>query len=100
MLVEVIKTMRMRETVEIELPYFYKHDLMMDECDSIIYGKIGEREHYSIQVTYHRDHADVKVERERTDWQHCSCYLGEEYKSNADEYAEAKALAIAAIQAA
>lgn len=100
MLVEITKTVRTRETVEVTLPYFYKHDLMLDECDSVIYGKIDEKERCSIRVTYQGNKTHVEIERNQVNWHSVGCYLADEYKSNAEEYAKAKELALKEIESA
>jgi hypothetical protein len=40
--VEITKTTKEKVSVEVQLPYFYKHDLLPDDCDNVIYGKICE----------------------------------------------------------
>lgn len=100
MIVEIIKTVHTRETVEVTLPYFYKHDLMLDECDSVIYGKIDEKERRSIQITHQGNKTHVEIERNKVDWHNVGFYLADEYKSNAEEYAKAKELAVKEIESA
>lgn len=100
MLVEITKTVRTRETVEITLPHFYKHDLGAEGYDSVIYGKISEKEHRQIQITYRRNETTVEVERSGVNWNQIGCYLSDEFKSNADEYARAKSVALKEIESA
>lgn len=100
MLIEIEKTVQVRETVEVVFPYFYKHDLMLDDCDSVIYGKIDEKEKRSIQITTRRKKISVEIERENVNWNSIGCYLADEYKSNAEEYAAAKAVAMKEVESA
>jgi hypothetical protein len=98
MLVEITRTVKTKETIEIELPYFYKYDLMLDQCDSVVYGKITENDHRTIRITYQGRNVMVEVEGRRTDWRQIECYLTDEHKSNAREYAKAKAIAAEEVQ--
>lgn len=102
MRVEVTKTIKIKETVDITLPYYYKHDLILDEGDFVIYGKIDEKEHVSIKlsVLYRSDVRGVEVEKQATKWQSVSCYLEDEYRSNLEEYEQAKSQAMEAIKSA
>lgn len=102
MQVEVIKTIKTKETVDVTCPYYYKHHLMLDEGDVVIYGKIDEKEHVFIKlsVSYLSDVRSVEVEKQETDWHSVSCYLADKYRSNASEYQQAKSQAMDAIQSA
>ena len=100
MKVEVIRTTKTKELVEIDLPYFYRHDLDLVDVDCAIYGKIGERWHTSVKVYTDSFIGSRRftVEKEPTDWGRLSCYLADEYKSNATEYEGAKQMAIQTAQ--
>ena len=100
MKVEVIRTTKTKELVEIDLPYFYRHDLDLVDVDCAIYGKIGERWHTSVKVYTDSFIGSRRftVEKEPTDWDRLSCYLNDEYKSKAIEYENAKQQAIQAAQ--
>ena len=102
MRVEVTKTIKTKETVDVTFPYYYKHDLMLDEGDFVIYGKIDEKEHVSIKisVSYRSDVRGVEVEKQTTNWHSVSCYLEDEYRSNVGEYEQAKSQAMEAIKSA
>ena len=97
MKVEVTRTTKTKETVEVNLPYFY----WIDVGDFVLtHGKIDEHRHRSI--TYSVDPRSglraVEINSEPTDWDTISCYLADEYKSNATEYEKAKQRAIEAAQ--
>lgn len=47
------------QEIDIEFPYYYKHDLCFDESDVVIYGKITETHHVSISWT-NRDTDHIK----------------------------------------
>ena len=100
MKVEVTRTTKTKETVEVNLPYYYRHDLDLVDVDCVIYGKIGEGWHTSIKV-YTDSFMGLSrfaVEKEPTDWDRHSGYLDDQYKSKAIEYENAKQQAIQAAQ--
>jgi hypothetical protein len=39
--VEITKVTETKETIDVALPFYYKHDLQLDTSDAVIYGKIG-----------------------------------------------------------
>lgn len=96
MKIEITETIRTKKTIELELPYYYKHDLMMDHCDSIIYGRIDAEHVCSVQLTtaYSDGALSVELQRKQTSWANYSCYLRDEFKSNESEFKKAKATAI------
>lgn len=103
MLVQVAKTITSVETVDIELPYYYKHDLLLDHADWIIYGKIEAEKHTKVQIKESYSgrtnyYPSVEVEIEATSWSSSSCYLNHKYKSDAETYEAAKNKALAIIK--
>ena len=82
------------KTIEVELPYYYKHYLMDDYGDSIIYGKIEEKLHTSIHETERYDGKEIyEIEKEKhiliensTLWG----YFREEYQSSREEFEAVK----------
>jgi hypothetical protein len=66
MKIEIIKTIEQKEIIDVEFPYYYKYDLMLDHCDSIIYGKINKNSHYKIYCTkyYNSNEKTYKLEIE------------------------------------
>jgi len=90
MRLEITRKVEQRETIEIEFPYYYKHDLMGDESDSVIYGKIEERKCTAIQLSYRRDEKEYSIEVEERSASAFACYMTDEYKSTEAEYLAAK----------
>ena len=78
------------EKVIIPTPFYYKHDLMIEECDSIIYGKIMDDCVISVQKTDHYLNHEITFEfevEERPRFQGYNAYMvDEEYKSSKEEY--------------
>ena len=90
MIVEITKKVEVRETVDIEFPYYFRHDLSNDLSDSVIFGKIEERCITTIHITTQSDVTSVEVERSDQYFKYSSCYFDPQYKSSATAYAEAK----------
>ena len=89
MKIEITKQINVKEVVEIDFPYYYKHDLTdYDyESTSVIYGKITERG----EVTIHekiRSKNNVIYEIEKDN--RSDCYFKEKYKSTEEEYNKAR----------
>lgn len=96
MQVEIIKTVKQVEIIEVELPYYYKQDLMSDYCSSFIYGKIEEKLCTSIRETKSYDSKEEKYEIEKEKYDSIknsglSSYFDEKYKSNQKEFEDVKA---------
>ena len=51
MIVEIEETICKEIKREIELPYYYKHELELENTDSIIYGKVENESHSTIIET-------------------------------------------------
>ena len=100
MKVEVTRTTKTKEMVEVNLPYFYRHDVDLDYGNYVIFGKIDEDWHRSVKIRLHylSGLRAVEIESEFTHWDRLSCYLADEYKSNATEYERAKQMAIQTAQ--
>ncbi len=47
--VEITKRIEQVEVIDVELPYYYQHDLSSDYGDCIVYGKIEEHVCTTIQ---------------------------------------------------
>ncbi len=96
--IEIVETQEVKKTVDIELPYYYRHDL----DNSVIYGKLDEKYSSSIQIT-RSDRGKlqiVEIEIEPINWRDVSCYLKKEYEGNEAEYLEAKKEAFSLIEKA
>lgn len=102
MKLEITRKAECKETVEIELPYYYKHDLMLDEADVVIYGKVEEKRCTTIKVSYGYSSRSTEFELSIEDRQAAAygCYMADEYKSSEAEYLAAKAKLLAAAEAA
>lgn len=94
MQIEITKQVPQVDIIEVELPYYYKHDLMSDHGDSVIYGKIEEKLCTSIQES--KDYAG-ESKYEITKAKHFSIkksglapYFDKEHKSSQEEFEEAK----------
>jgi hypothetical protein len=99
MKIEITRKIEQKEIIEIEFPYYYKHDLMLDESDSVIYGKIEEEKHTAIQISNdYRGAEEFSVEVEKRKAVTLDCYLTDEYKSDEAEYLAAKTKLLAAAQ--
>lgn len=90
MQIEITKEIQQIEVIEVELPYYYKHDLISDHNDSVIYGKIEENTCTSIQETKNYD-GDEKYEIEKEEYYSIknsgfSCYFDEKFKSTKEEF--------------
>jgi len=100
MQVEISKKVDVKETIDIELPYYYKHDLMLDCCSSVIYGKIGESLCTSIQISSTNEKDEYELDTEVSSLKEHSCYFEDKYKSSEAEYLAAKSKMLAAVQKA
>lgn len=84
-----------KENITIETPFYYKYDLMLDDCDSIIYGKITDDCVMSVQKTdRYLDH-EITFEFEvdnRPSFQEYSDYMTDkQFRSSKEEYEAAVA---------
>lgn len=101
MKLEITRKIEQRETINIELPYYYKHDLLIDDMDSVIYGKIEEKQCTRIWVRDdYRGSVSFEIEVEERGAASKSCYMTDEHKSNEDEYLAAKTKLLAAAESA
>ena len=89
MKIEVTRTKRVKEEIEIEFPYYYKHDLTDYDYENtcVVYGKITEKEEVTIQEKI-RGNGNTIYELEKDS--RSDSYFTEEYKSTEQEYKEAK----------
>lgn len=101
MKLQIIKRVEQRQTIEIEFPYYYKNDLLLDESDCVIYGKIEENQHSAITIQgCYQGGIRFELETEKKGAASLACYMTDEYKSNETEYLAAKAKLLAAAQEA
>ena len=99
MKVEITRTISQRETIDVEFPYYYKSDMLLDDSDYIIYGKIEPMLHTKIHVinNYRDKRFDFQLEHAKPNFAQLGCYLVDGgYESNEAEYLAAKTALIAA----
>lgn len=94
MKIEITETVEKVSVIDVELPYYYKHDLMSDYGDSVIYGKIEAKLHTAIQETENYD-GERKFEIEKEEHSEIknsglASYFGKEHQSNQKEFEAAK----------
>lgn len=79
-----------KETATIQTPFYYKHDLMLDECDSVIYGKVTDDCITTVQKTERYGRNEIEFEFTKEDkpcFQLSRSYLiKDEHKSSKAEY--------------
>lgn len=92
MKIKIKEYIKKEKEIEITFPYYYKHDLMLDECDCVVYGKyIDDKWAYSItERNNYRGKLSYEVEYDR----HDDSYYKEKYKSTKEEYENAKGRAL------
>ncbi len=92
--VEIRKRVLQVEIIEVELPYYYEHNLESECGDSVIYGKIEEKVSTSIKEAKDYDgFVQYQIEREEHNsindtglW----CYFNEEHKSYKEKFEAVK----------
>jgi hypothetical protein len=95
MKIEITKIERKTVIIETELPYYYRQDLMSDYSESIVYGKIDEHLHISIQEIKLHDEDSEKYEIEKEEYLQIkdtglACYFDKAHKSSRQEFEEVK----------
>lgn len=93
MTIELTKTINKTVKVDIDLPYYYKHDLMSDYGDSVIYGKIEENLGTTIHEQIFGDTTSYEIEKYRYTSianSGLSEYFDPMHKSSKKEYESAK----------
>ncbi len=93
MLVEIKENIKRVVTIDIELPYYYKHELSTgDEFGdgmTVVYGKIEDTKCSTIQETSRNNVDTYEIEIEKYNsikTSGISSYFSDYYKSNKDEY--------------
>jgi hypothetical protein len=99
MKLEIIKSIKEKQIIDIDFPYYYKHDLMLDTMDSVIYGKIEEFKNTAIIITddylNKSNYFEFEISIEPANIM--GCYMVDKHKSNELEYLTAKSKLITAI---
>lgn len=85
---------KIKKTINIDLPYYYKHDLLPDYGDSVIFGKINGTTHTAIQVSkrdcYEPD-IEYRIEITMSPPDRYGCYMTNEHKSSEEDFLKIKA---------
>lgn len=91
MQIEIFKTIHQKETINVEFPYYYVHDVGGDDYDSVIHGKIEKDSCVTIHINrhYRRDEASCKIEISKRG-SNFDCYFDNKYKSSGKEFLDAK----------
>lgn len=93
MQIEITKQVPVQETIEIDFPYYYKHDLYPEDSESCIYGKITENKLIAIHIRSswkYDPELEISIELSNTHASQHTCYLKPKYKSTEEEYLSAK----------
>ena len=92
--IKIKRLIPQEEIIEVELPYYYKHDLSDDYGDSIIYGKIEEKLHTSIhEIERYHGKETYEIEKEKhhsIENSGLSSYFEDEHQSNKEEFEAVK----------
>ena len=75
--------------IEVDLPYYYKHDLYSDYGDSVIYGRIDGKITTSIHEKEDQ-YGKITYEIEKEKWGGDGSYFAGEHKSTEVEYNKVK----------
>jgi len=83
MKIVIEKQLKVQSEIDIDFPYYFKHDLCSDGSDCIMYGKmIDDKEETTIQESRRGNRITYEIESTRFS----SCYLADEYKSSEKEF--------------
>lgn len=100
MKVKIFKRIVEEKVIDIEVPFYYRHDLSDDHPKNVIYGKITETKHKTIQLGSKFGRKDfAKFNVEEFDVNHGFLNLAEyltnvKYESNETEWEQAKKEAV------
>jgi hypothetical protein len=85
--IEIIINSKIKKKINVNFPYYYKHDL---GNDSVIYGKITEDFVYNIQKTENFEGVIThELEKDVFDSSY-HCYFSPEFDSSKEDYDKAK----------
>lgn len=97
MKIEIEETIRQNKVIDIELPYYFKHDLYLDSHECVIYGKVEEKRISKITINREWGGSISEIEIESYSGNvkfTISSYYGEEYKSFKEEFEGSKLTAM------
>ena len=87
--IEVEKCVEFEDLV-IQTPFYYKHDLLLDEADSVVYGKVMDDKLVAIHKTYWYRDRRTEFEIIKEDKPDFDCYhfylTKDENKGSKEEY--------------
>nr|WP_294922162.1 hypothetical protein [uncultured Flavobacterium sp.] len=92
--IEITEIVKNVKVIDVELPYYYKHDLFAEYGESIIYGKIEATKETSIHES-ETPEGGKKYEIEIEEYDSIknsglASYFNPEFKSTVNEYEAAK----------
>jgi hypothetical protein len=97
---KIKRKVEQEEIINIDFPYYYKQDLLLDETDVVIYGKIERDRYISITVESNGCHGNpvrFELEIKIRSAESLSCYMTDEYKGTEKEFLNAKESMLKAI---
>jgi len=101
MKIEIQETTKRNKIIDVTLPYYYKHeiDLDNDDCDIvIIYGKIEDGKYTSISEKERGSDLEYGLEiRKLKSFTYLSEYFSDKYKGSEAEFLSAKSRFLSAL---
>jgi hypothetical protein len=82
---EITRTETLKE-IEIELPYYFKHEMDLDRGKCTMYGKLTESECFEIEESYFDEHSFKNSIESNIRVQKYSCYVNDDNKSTKEEF--------------
>ena len=103
MKLKITRKVDQEETIDIDFPYYYKHDLLLDKSDVVIYGMLEENRNVSITVKktvedmFSFSCLEFELSIESVPASRMACYMTDEHKSTKEEFFNAKELMLKSI---
>lgn len=100
MKLEIKRKVEQTEIVDIDLPYYFKHDLSNDDAEYVIYGKVERTMCVKIKISraYNSRSHEFEIAIEDLPAAAYGCYMTHEHQSSEAEYLSAKTNLLEAIQ--
>lgn len=88
--IEIIKSVELKGTIDVDFPYYFEHGVDEAPGDTKIYGKITQSKVLAIKITrdYWGQYQSCKVSVDKFDKSY-HCYFDDEYASNEEEFNKA-----------
>jgi hypothetical protein len=96
MKIDITKIIAVNKTIEIDYPYYYKDDRMLDHARNVVFGKIVDDIVYEIE--YYESYRGGGISYSLTKDDRNDRYFDEEYRSTEQEYNDAKDRALKFLQ--